>query len=103
MGTAVHLLGLFFGVVGTGAVYLLTSSEFSTSNARNALNWQLFFLVATVVLLVSFFAVGSDLVGVLLGLLLLALLFADLAFCLWATVKAAGGEAWRYPLAPEFV
>lgn len=30
-------------------------------------------------------------------------LATDVACCLWATVKASNGEAWAYPVAPDFV
>lgn len=102
-GIAVHIVGLFFGIIGVGIAYLLSSSDFSKSNARNALNWQLFVLVGGGILLAAFFLVSSDLIGLIVGFLLLGVVVLNFAFCFWATVKAAGGDAWQYPIAPEIV
>ncbi|GAB3690384.1 hypothetical protein GCM10028857_26710 [Salinarchaeum chitinilyticum] len=44
-GILVHLLGLFTLAAGPAVAYLVSEHEFTRRNARNATNWQLFFLV----------------------------------------------------------
>ncbi|WP_435320476.1 DUF4870 domain-containing protein [Haloarchaeobius sp. TZWSO28] len=102
-GIVVHVLGLVFGVIAVVPAYLLSSAEFSKANARNALNWQLFFLVALLVLLVVVFFVGSSLVTVVAGFLILALYALDFGCCLYAAYQATTGETWTYPFAPQLV
>ncbi len=103
LGVLVHLIGLIFGFIGAGVVYLLANDEFTKSNARNAVNWQVFWFGAIIVMLVVAFGLGS-VVGefvILAALFFFGLVFADFAFCVWATVKAVSSEAWEYPLAPD--
>lgn len=102
-GIVVHILGLVFGVFGSAAVYLLARTEFSKSNARNSLNWQVCFLLALAILLAAVFLVGSDLVTVVAGFGILALYAVDALFCLYAGYKATTGTTWRYPAAPSFL
>jgi uncharacterized Tic20 family protein len=102
-GIVVHLLGLVFGVFGSAAVYLLASTEFSKSNARNSLNWQVLFLLALAVLLAAVFLVGSDIVTVVAGFGILALYAVDALFCLYAGYKATRGATWQYPFSPSFL
>lgn len=105
LGILVHLLGLVFGIFGAGPVYLLSSNESTKTNARNALNWQLFFLIAFFLLFALGFGLQtiSEIIALFIILLILVLLFLDFVFCLWAAVKATGGNAWEYPLAPELI
>lgn len=58
LGVLVHLIGLIFGFIGAGVVYLLANDEFTKSNARNAVNWQVFWFGAIIVMLVVAFASG---------------------------------------------
>ncbi|WP_132057151.1 DUF4870 domain-containing protein [Halorussus amylolyticus] len=102
-GIVVHPLAFLFGIFGAGIMYLLSDGGFSKSNARHALNWQLFFLISVVALGAVFFTINSDLIGVMTGFLIMGLFFADFAFCLWATVKAIGSESWAYPFSPDIV
>ena len=103
LGMSVHLLGFVLGLFGPLIVYLVASNNFTKANARNALNWQLFVLAASLILIVVFFVVTHDVVGLITGGLLLCLLFMNFVFPLWATIKALRSEAWQYPLAPNFL
>ena len=103
LGTLVHLLGLFTGFIGAGLVYLVTENKFTKENARNALNWQIFF---TIIFIVFMMITGLDtFYSVLIGGLGMAIFFFILnpIFCVWATVKANNGAAWKYPIVPELV
>ncbi|APX95268.1 hypothetical protein BB347_00845 [Natronorubrum daqingense] len=105
MGVLVHIIGLVFGFIGAGVVYLLSSSEYTEANAQNALNWQLFFFASFALA----FLVGIGLQSVSgtitsVAVLVIFLLFViDIAFCVWATIKASGDTAWEYPLAPKIL
>ncbi|GAA0672193.1 DUF4870 domain-containing protein [Natronoarchaeum mannanilyticum] len=103
LAVVVHLFGLFYSVVGAGIVYLLASDEFTKTNARNALNWHIFFLVVATILGGLALAGLGGALGALLVLGVGVLVLLDTAFCIWATYKAVDGTAWTYPIAPEFV
>ena len=116
LGIFVHLLGLPFGALATGVVYLVTDHEFTEQNARNATNWHLFvfslwvavfglFGVAAVLDLVAPDIVLLPLLLVLVALVFAAalLVLATFVFILVATGKAIFGTAWEYPLAPDLV
>lgn len=120
-GIFVHLLGLGTLFVLPAVVYLVANRDFTRQNARHALNWQLLYTGAFVVL---FGTLGVGLVvdtwapdetvfqwiGAAFVLAFAAGLFAstfamllNLAFVLIATGNAIFGTAWSYPLAPDFV
>lgn len=118
LGIFVHLIGFATGLVGPGLVYLVSENEFTRANARNALNWQLFLapvFVGIIVFLVGGMGVSSlgtipealELALFVPLSLLLAVAFVlsllTFVFPVVATAKAILGEAWEYPLAPEFV
>lgn len=104
-GILVHLIGLFSGFVGAGIVYLLSNDDFSKSNAKNALNWQIFLFTLISVFVVLAFGLESVLsLGTILSIVaILLLLLLDVVFCLWAAIKAAGGTEWAYPITPEII
>ncbi|NEU57312.1 DUF4870 domain-containing protein [Halorussus sp. MSC15.2] len=104
-GTIVHLLGLFFGILGVGVVYLLSDAAFTKANARNALNWQIFVLLVGAVLGVIAFGLKpvSDLFVILAALGTLLLVLLNTVFCLVAAVKALRGQEWRYPFTPNII
>ncbi|ELY47289.1 hypothetical protein C495_03487 [Natronorubrum sulfidifaciens JCM 14089] len=103
MATVVHLIGIFTGFVGAGLVYLISDNEFTKSNAKNALNWQIFFTVSFIALLLV--AMLDTFFSVLIAVIGITLLFFILnpAFCIWATYRANQGEDWKYPIAPQFI
>ncbi|WP_254841037.1 DUF4870 domain-containing protein [Natronomonas marina] len=113
-GIFVHLLGLFTSFVGPLVVYAAADHEFTRSNARNALNWQVLYAAALagVFLLAGLFIAGGAVLPDLVllpvaGLLFVAasatvfVAFCTFAFSLVATGKAVFGSAWEYPLAPD--
>jgi hypothetical protein len=102
-GVIVHGFALLFGIFGAGPAYLLSNSDFSKSNAKNALNWQLFYILSVVVLFAVAFLIEVNIVGFVALLLIFVITALDLGFCLYATYKALHGTAWDYPLAPSFV
>lgn len=112
VGAAVvtHLVALVTGIFGSTAIYLLADSGFVTEQARNALNWQLWFLgglvgVIAASLLAEFagLALLSDLL--LFGVLLYSVLglLASLVVHLVAAVKASTGATWQYPVFTDIV
>jgi len=91
LAVVTHLLGLFTWVVGPLVVLLVADDEFVDENARNAVNWQLF--------LGLYSLVGIVLSVVLVGVFVLMIVgLLDVVFCVVAAVKAADDEAWSYPL-----
>lgn len=91
-----HLLALFTWIFAPLVVFLVTEDDFVKRNAENALNWQITY---SMYMLVSFFLV-LFVVGLLTAVLAA---FLDLVFCVVAAVKAADGEAWKYPLTIDIV
>ena len=93
MAAVTHILGLFTGLLGTLLIYAVTDDPFVKQNAANATNWQIMVIIYSIVSLVLIF--------LLVGFILLpALVLADFAFALIATIKATNGEAWEYPITP---
>jgi uncharacterized Tic20 family protein len=85
-----HILGLLGSVFGPLIVYLFTDDEFVKRNAENAITWQVFLFLYTIL---SFFLISA-----FIGLFLLLLLpFINMIFCIVAAVKANNGQVWNYP------
>ncbi|CAI49011.1 DUF4870 family protein [Natronomonas pharaonis DSM 2160] len=114
-GIFVHLLGLLTFFIGPLVVYAAADHDFTRENARNAANWQLFYLAAIVgvfgmlgvtfaadallpdpVVFVLLLAVFVGTFGIGIGILL------NIGFVLVASGKAIFGHAWTYPIAPSF-
>lgn len=92
----VHVLALFFWIFAPLVVFLVTEDEFVKKNAGNALNWQISY---TIYMMISVF-----LILFLVGILTAAIVgLMNLVFCVVAAVKAADGEAWKYPFALDVV
>ncbi|SNR39087.1 DUF4870 domain-containing protein [Halorubrum vacuolatum] len=96
MAAITHVLALFTWVFGPLVVYFVTDDAFVKENARNALNWQIMFTIYIVISLILLIAV----IGIV-GLILFPIL--DLIFIIIATVKAADGEAWSYPITLDLI
>jgi len=92
----VHVLALFLWIFAPLIVYLLTENEFVKRNAVNALNWQISYAVYMLVSVFLVLFVVGIFTAVLVG-------FADLILCVVAAVKAADGEAWKYPMTIDIV
>jgi uncharacterized Tic20 family protein len=93
---ATHLGGIFFGFIPALLVYLLKNDGWIKENARNALNWQL----TTVI----FYGICWVLVFVAIGLFLPWLIVTmNIVFSIVAAIQSSKGEAYKYPLAFEFI
>ena len=91
-----HVLALFTWVIGPAIVLVASEDEFVKQNAKNALNWQIFFTIYS-------FVAGLSLL-VFVGFVLLPLvLLVNLIFCILAAVKASNNEAWTYPLTVDLI
>jgi len=91
-----HILGLLTGFIGPLIILLITKDEQAKVHSRNALNWQISFIIY---LIVSFI-----LMLILIGfVLLIALSVVNVVFCILAAVKANEGEVWKYPMAIPFL
>jgi uncharacterized Tic20 family protein len=96
---AAHLIPLFgFGFIGPLIIWLIKRDEdaFVEEHSREALNFQISVLI--------YMIVSGLLILVLIGLLLLPVLviFWFVASVV-AAIKAANGQAFRYPLTIRFV
>ena len=115
-GIFIHLFGLGGTFLVPWIVYAISDHEYTKANARNALNWQAFFLGIFLALLAG--SLGLAAVAELVpdigatGLAILAVISLNGAFLLIpvnfvlvliATGKAIFGEPWRYPLTPDIV
>jgi len=91
-----HILGIFTSWLGPLIILLATGEERIKNHARTALNWQLSFIIYSIV--------SGVLTIVFVGFVLLGVLFVlDLVFCIMAAVKASRGELWKYPLTIPFL
>jgi len=102
-GMLCHLLGLFTSFVGPLIIWMLKKAEdpFIDDQGKEALNFQItvgiaFIAVGIVPVLLRFLACVMPFLG-------LAVSVADIVFCIIATIKANGGEAYRYPVAIRFI
>jgi hypothetical protein len=88
-----HLLGIFSGFIGPLILWLVKREQggFVEQHAKEALNFQITVLLASLVAFLLMF--------VLIGIFLLPLIaLGSLILCILAAVKAYGGERYRYPL-----
>jgi len=112
MAVLTHLLGIFVGFLGPLIVLLVTKETTVKNHARKALNWQLTYLLISIILFGIIFAgaFGSMLLAIInplfmiiyflsfiLMIPLMALGLVNLGFCIIAAVKANEGTLWDYP------
>lgn len=91
-----HVLGLFFGFVGPLIVFLVAEKKKMKDHAREALNWQLSVLLYGVIVL--------PLVFIFVGIPLLVLIYIlAIIFPIIASVKAAEGAFYKYPVTIRFL
>jgi uncharacterized Tic20 family protein len=69
-------------------------------HGKNAVNWMITAFIFAVACMVLIFTVIGAIIGIP-GLWVLGLI--SLAFPVIAAIKANNGEAWKYPLAFEFM
>lgn len=91
-----HVLGLFTWFIGPLIVLLVSKDEEIKKHAKNALNWEISFLI--------YLVISSILMVVLIGFLLAGVLVVlNIVFCIMAAVKAKEGMLWKYPLTIPFL
>ncbi len=93
-----HLLGLFTCFIGPLIIWLIKKDEdpFIDNQGKEALNFQITVAIAGIVSAV----LTVVCVGFFLGI---AVSIADLVFCILASIKANGGEKYRYPVSIRFI
>jgi len=97
-GMLCHLLGLFTCFIGPLIIWLIKKDEdpFIDNQGKEALNFQITVAIAALVSAV----LTVVCVGFFLGI---AVSIADLVFCILASIKANGGEKYRYPVSIRFI
>jgi len=98
-GMLCHLLGLFTCFIGPLIIWLIKKDEdpFIDDQGKEALNFQITVAIAGIV---SSVLVPVFCIGIILGV---AVFIADLVFCILASIKANGGEKYRYPVSIRFI
>ena len=92
-GMLCHLLGIFTGFLGPLIIWLIKKDQdkFVDDQGKEALNFQITFIIAWIVGVFSLF--------ICIGFLLLpAIAICNLIFCIMGAVKANKGELYRYPV-----
>jgi len=93
-----HLLAIFTGFLAPLIIWLIKKDEdpFIDEHGKEALNFQITVCIAMFV--------SGILTMVCIGvILLLAVIVANVIFCVLATVKANKGEPYRYPVSIRFI
>ena len=96
-----HILGLFTSWLGPLIILLATGEERIKNHARMALNWQLSFIIYSIVPCSILAFALITLAGGIVLLFVPAVL--DVVFCIMAAVKASRGELSKYPLTIPFL
>ncbi|MHC4910458.1 MAG: DUF4870 domain-containing protein [Planctomycetota bacterium] len=93
MALLAHVLAIFTGFIGPLIIWLIKKdgSPFVDDHGKEALNFQITVLIASIV--------SAVLAIVVIGVfLLLAIAICNLVFCILAAVAASNGEFYRYPM-----
>jgi len=100
-----HLSALVTGFLGPLVIYLLKREDhpFAADQAREALNFNLSFLIYSLGLGVVAFVLSFVLIGFFLFFLFFPLTIGWLVLTIVAAVKASNGEVFRYPLSIRMV
>jgi len=98
MAMLAHLLGIFTGFIGALIIWLIKrdESKFIDAHGKEALNFQITVLIASVVAWLS----TMICIGFILGP---AVLIVNIVFCILACMKANKGEMYRYPVTIRFI
>jgi uncharacterized protein len=91
-----HVLALFFSFVAPLIILLSSNKEIVKKHSKNALNWQISFILYSAISLILAFVI----IGIFI---LIAVSIMNLIFCIVAAVKASNNEMWDYPLTIKFV
>jgi uncharacterized Tic20 family protein len=96
MGMLCHLLAIFTGFLGPLIIWLIKkdSSPFVDDQGKEALNFQITALIATIACIFGFCFVH---------ILFLIVQVGRIVFCILATVEASKGVAYRYPVTIRFI
>lgn len=92
IATITHLAGTVFSFVPSLIVWLLKKddSEYISSQAKEALNFQITVLLALII--------AKILIIVLIGFAFIAMIWlANIVLCIIAAIATSKGEAYRYP------
>ncbi len=96
MAALAHALGIITGFVGALIIYLVAEDDFSKSQAKEALNFQITITIA--------YIVGGILTFVLIGVLVMwAAGIVSLIFSIVGAIAANKGESYRYPFAIRLI
>lgn len=93
-----HLLGIFTGFIGALIIWIVKkdSPGFASSQAKEALNFQITITIG--------FVIAWVLAFILIGFVLIPILYvANLIFCILGAIAASKGQAYRYPFAIRLV
>jgi uncharacterized Tic20 family protein len=96
--TIIHVAGAVSYIVPAWAGYLIFRNRgpFVRDNARNALNWQISFVI--------YYAAGLLLSLVIVGyLVIIAALVLNIVFSIQAAITANRGGLYHYPLSIPFI
>lgn len=98
MAMLCHLLAIFTGFLGPLIIWLIKKddSPFVDDQGKEALNFQISVLIAMIVSgLLTFICIGF--------VMMLAVVVANLVFCIMGAIKASKGEAYHYPVSIRFI
>lgn len=93
IATITHLSGILFSFIPSLIVWLLKKddNEYLSSQAKEALNFQLTILLAQFV--------AGILIAILVGFLLIGIIWLfNIVLCIVAAISTSNGETYRYPL-----
>jgi uncharacterized protein len=94
MGMLCHLLGLFTSFLGPLIIWLIKKDQdtFVDDQGKEALNWQITFIIA-------YFAGAVSMLCFVGFIVVPALILCDLIFCIMGAVASSKGTKYRYPFA----
>jgi uncharacterized protein len=98
MAMLAHLLGIFTQFLGPLIIWLVKkdTSPFVDDQGKEALNWQITFIIG--------YIVSGMLTFVVIGCFLMPALFVcNIVFCILGAVAANKGERYRYPFALRLI
>lgn len=110
-----HILGIFLGssfvvgFLGPLLIYLLVDDKSVKTHSKNALNWQISYLIYTIIagiflgisIILSFILVGIPFV-ILFGSIIGIFWILNIVFSIIAAIKANDEIIWEYPLSIRF-
>ena len=98
IATVTHLAGTVFSFIPSLIVWVLKKddSEYISSQAKEALNFQITVLIAQFV--------AGVLALILIGFVFMGIIWlANIVLCIIAAISTSKGETYRYPLTLRFI